>query len=160
MAPKADVEGAVNPITPLEEDDDPFLVRNMHTAGHCTLQASIAYAKIQHNTALHVVLRLWGVPDYESRHVMGQQHPRRGTPVLQNRATPAKLTASTALMPCCAVCWMLQGIWVSRPASYNPLISFLNEAVMTFMFLFLVNMMTARWGGCESRWSVIAVDSM
>lgn len=26
MAPKADVEGAVNPITPLEEDDDPFLV--------------------------------------------------------------------------------------------------------------------------------------
>jgi len=61
MAPKADVEGAVNPITPLEEDDDPFL-----------------------------------------------------------------------------------GIWVSRPASYNPLISFLNEAVMTFMFLFLVNMMTAR----------------
>jgi hypothetical protein len=44
---------------------------------------------------------------------------------------------------------VLQGIWVSRPASYNPLISFLNEAVMTFMFLFLVNLMTARcvWGG-------------
>lgn len=61
MAPKADVEGVVNPIGNLEEDDDPFL-----------------------------------------------------------------------------------GIWVSRPASFNPLISFLNEAVMTFMFLFLVNMLTAR----------------
>lgn len=61
MAPKADVEQVVNPITPLEDDDDPFL-----------------------------------------------------------------------------------GIWVSRPASYNPLISFLNEFIMTFMFLFLVNMMTAR----------------
>lgn len=34
---------------------------------------------------------------------------------------------------------------MSRPASFNPLISFLNEAVMTFMFLFLVNLMTARW---------------
>jgi hypothetical protein len=55
MAPKADVEGAVNPITPLEEDDDPFLVRNMHAAGHFTLQASIAYAQIQHNTVLHVM---------------------------------------------------------------------------------------------------------
>lgn len=38
----------------------------------------------------------------------------------------------------------VQGIWVSRPASYNPLISFLNEAIMTFMFLFLVSLMTAR----------------
>lgn len=48
----------------------------------------------------------------------------------------------------CCVCWcccVLQGIWVSRPASFNPLISFLNEAIMTFMFLFLVNMLTARW---------------
>lgn len=61
MAPKGQVEEAVNPITPLEEDDDPFL-----------------------------------------------------------------------------------GIWVSRPASFNPLISFLNEFIMTFMFLFLVNLMTAR----------------
>eukprot|EP00878_Enallax_costatus_P012922 GHUV01013494.1.p1 GENE.GHUV01013494.1~~GHUV01013494.1.p1 ORF type:complete len:226 (+),score=56.84 GHUV01013494.1:1091-1768(+) len=36
------------------------------------------------------------------------------------------------------------GIWVSRPASFNPIISFLNEFVMTFIFLFLVNLMTAR----------------
>lgn len=28
MAPKADVEGVVNPIHPLEDDDDPFLVRH------------------------------------------------------------------------------------------------------------------------------------
>jgi hypothetical protein len=26
MAPKADVEQVVNPIAPLEDDDDPFLV--------------------------------------------------------------------------------------------------------------------------------------
>lgn len=53
---------------------------------------------------------------------------------------------------CCVCCGvsllLLQGIWVSRPASFNPLISFLNEAIMTFMFLFLVNLMTARWGSC------------
>ncbi|KAF8067209.1 glpF [Scenedesmus sp. PABB004] len=61
MADKATVEAAVNPLHPLEDDDDPFL-----------------------------------------------------------------------------------GIWVSRPASYNPIISFLNEFIMTFMFLFLVNLMTAR----------------
>eukprot|EP00775_Hariotina_reticulata_P012605 gene12605-12736_t len=61
MAPKSDVEGVVNPVHELEDDDDPFL-----------------------------------------------------------------------------------GIWVSRPASFNPLISFLAETVMTFMFLFLVNLMTAR----------------
>lgn len=45
---------------------------------------------------------------------------------------------------CCVLCTRVQGIWVSRPASYNPLISFLNEAVMTFIFLFLVSLMTAR----------------
>jgi glycerol uptake facilitator-like aquaporin len=33
---------------------------------------------------------------------------------------------------------------VSRPASFNPLISLIAEALMTFIFLFLVNMMTAR----------------
>jgi hypothetical protein len=27
MAPKADVEGAVNPVNDLDDDDDPFLVR-------------------------------------------------------------------------------------------------------------------------------------
>lgn len=47
---------------------------------------------------------------------------------------------------CNFVCAVLQGIWVSRPASFNPLISFLNEFIMTFIFLFLVNMMTARCG--------------
>jgi hypothetical protein len=32
MAPKADVEQVVNPIAPLEDDDDPFLVST--AAGH------------------------------------------------------------------------------------------------------------------------------
>jgi hypothetical protein len=27
MAPKADVEGVVNPVNDLDDDDDPFLVR-------------------------------------------------------------------------------------------------------------------------------------
>ena len=33
MAPKADVEGAVNSVHPLEEDDDPFLVRDTQLYG-------------------------------------------------------------------------------------------------------------------------------
>jgi glycerol uptake facilitator-like aquaporin len=80
---------------------------------------------------------------------MGQQHARRYSSTTK-QGYPGKVDREhrTDAMLCCAV--VLQGIWVSRPASYNPLISFLNEAVMTFMFLFLVNMMTARWVGCES----------
>lgn len=46
---------------------------------------------------------------------------------------------------------VLQGIWVSRPASFNPLISFLNEFIMTFIFLFLVNLMTARCGSSSRQ---------
>lgn len=52
-------------------------------------------------------------------------------------------------------CCVWQGIWVSRPASFNPLISFLNEAIMTFIFLFLVNLMTARCAEAWLRCSVV-----
>jgi hypothetical protein len=45
MAPKADVEQVVNPIAPLEDDDDPFLVRA--TAGCC--------AMLHNNTAIYGV---------------------------------------------------------------------------------------------------------
>jgi glycerol uptake facilitator-like aquaporin len=37
------------------------------------------------------------------------------------------------------------GIFVSRPTSYNPFFSFFAEAVSTFIFLFLVLQLTARW---------------
>lgn len=36
------------------------------------------------------------------------------------------------------------GIFVSRPACYNPVICFLTEFTATFIFLFLVNLLTAR----------------
>lgn len=40
MAPKADVEGAVNPVGHLEEDDDPFLVR------HCMYCLGVAVGPV------------------------------------------------------------------------------------------------------------------
>jgi len=36
------------------------------------------------------------------------------------------------------------GIFVSRPACYNPVICFFTEFIATFIFLFLVNLLTAR----------------